>query len=364
METTETNALELYFDKNIVAEETKKSLLDNFQDLFKQTQEWKEKAEALVVTSPDQKEDIKNAGIARKALKNIRVEVEKKRKELKEESLRKGQTIDAIAKILTNEIIPSEEHLEKQEKFVELLEAKLKAELKAERLELLQPYGFVDGGFSLDLMDEDTFQNLLAGTKKAFEDRIEAEKKAEADRIQKENDERIDRERIKAENEKLKTEAEAKEKIRSQRNAELRPYIIFIRDYNGMLEMSEEQYQKELSDIKVGAQQHYEYEAKENARKQQEQVDLEAKFIAEQKEKLRIERELQDKKDAELKAEQAKQAEIEADLSKGDKQKFDDLIKDMESLLTKYTFKSKKYKTIQSNVNELINKTINYAISK
>jgi len=330
METVKTTELELYFEQHSVAEETKKSLLENFQELFAQTQEWKEKASALVVTSPDQKEDIKNAGIARKALKNIRVEVEKKRKELKEESLRRGQTIDAIAKILTNEIIPSEEHLEKQEKFVELLEAKRKAELKAERLEQLQVFGFIyDNGFRLDLMDEATFQNLLAGTKKAFEDKIEAEKKAEADRIQKAEDERIERERIKAENEKLKTEAVEIEK-----------------------QLAEERAIAKAEQDKILAEQ-----AKEKAK--QEEI-----LQAERKEKAHIEKELQDKKDAELKAEQAKQAEIEADLSKGDKQKFDDLIKDLESLLTKYAFKSKKYKTIQTSVNELINKTINYAISK
>jgi colicin import membrane protein len=65
---------------------------------------------------------------------------------LKENALREGQTIDAIAKILTNLILPIEEDLENKEKFAEIQEAarkaaekaaaekaKLEAELKAKR---------------------------------------------------------------------------------------------------------------------------------------------------------------------------------------------------------------------------------------
>ena len=47
-----------------------------------------------------------------------------------------------------------------------------------------------------------------------------------------------------------------------KRDAELMPYIIFICDYSKMLNMDEKDYQKELSEIKIGAKQHYEYEAK------------------------------------------------------------------------------------------------------
>lgn len=52
------------------------------------------------------------------------------------------------------------------------------------------------------------------------------------------------------------------EKIKSQRRTELVPYIIYIRDYDKMLNMDEEAYQKELAEIKIGAQQNLEYQYK------------------------------------------------------------------------------------------------------
>lgn len=68
--------------------------------------------------------------------------------------------------------------------------------------------------------------------------------------------------------------------------------------------------------------------------------------------------------DAELKAEQEKQAAIEAELSKGDKEKYESLINDIEALKTKYSYKSKKYQTLQISINDLLEKTVIYAKSK
>ena len=67
--------------------------------------------------------------------------------------------------------------------------------------------------------------------------------------------------------ERLKKENEEKLKVRINRNGELKPYIIFIRDYNKMLDLNEEDYQKEFLEIQRAAKEHYEYEAKENLKK-------------------------------------------------------------------------------------------------
>ncbi|RTK92603.1 MAG: hypothetical protein EKK61_03475 [Rickettsiales bacterium] len=52
------------------------------------------------------------------------------------------------------------------------------------------------------------------------------------------------------------------------------------------------------------------------------------------------------------------------ELALGDKPKFEKLLQEIEDLKTKYEFKAAKYKTVQSSVNELLDKTITYAKSK
>jgi len=54
----------------------------------------------------------------------MRIEIEKTRKALKEQSLRKGQAIDSIAKYLTSLVSPIEEYLKQQEDFAEIQAAK------------------------------------------------------------------------------------------------------------------------------------------------------------------------------------------------------------------------------------------------
>ncbi len=54
------------------------------------------------------------------------------------------------------------------------------------------------------------------------------------------------------------------------------------------------------------------------------------------------------------------ETKAEAELSKGDAEKFQSLINDMEALKTKYSFKSAKYKKLQATVNELLDKIVNH----
>lgn len=97
-------------------------LLDNFSGYFDLAADWERKAKALVITSVEQTAEMKMAGEGRRFLKQKRVAVESTRKQLKEASLREGQTIDAIAKILKNLIEPIEKDLEEKEKFAERIE--------------------------------------------------------------------------------------------------------------------------------------------------------------------------------------------------------------------------------------------------
>ena len=148
-----------------------KFILENFQNYFEVADEWTRKANMIVVTNENQKADMQMARTGRLFLREKRIAIEKARKELKEQALREGKAIDGIANVLKALIVPIEEYLEKQERFVEIL-----AEKKAESL------------------------------------RLEVEKRIEEERIAKEKADAEEQLRIKAENEKLKTEAAEKEK--------------------------------------------------------------------------------------------------------------------------------------------------------
>jgi hypothetical protein len=188
-------------------------LLENFSNYFELAADWENKTKMLKITDVTQVAEMKMAREGRLFLKQKRIDVEKTRKALKENALREGQTIDAIAKILTNLIIPIETELEEKEKFAEIQEAKRKAELKASREMELQPFEeFAPYGIDLGNIDENTYQTILTGAKAQHKAKIDAEVKAEAERIAREKAEAEERERIRKENEKLKAEAERKEK--------------------------------------------------------------------------------------------------------------------------------------------------------
>lgn len=188
-------------------------LLDNFSSYFELAADWESKAKSLTVNSIEQKAEMKMAREGRLFLAQKRIDVEKTRKQLKESSLREGQTIDAIAKVLTNLILPIEEDLENKEKFAAIQEASRKALLKAERESILSPYSeFVPFGLNFGEMQEEDFNKTFEGAKLQFEAKQEAIKKAEQERIAKEKAEAEERERIRLENIKLKEEADKREK--------------------------------------------------------------------------------------------------------------------------------------------------------
>ena len=170
-----------------VIEKTKGDYIkEKFQDFTQAIEEWSEKANAIVVTEETQKELMAEAKQGRLLLKSKRIEVEKVRKSLKEQSLSEGRLIDSIAKYLTGLIEPAEKHLELQEKFVEIQEQNKRIQLKAERTELLQPYKDVidPNSIQLDLITDEAFTTILNGAKFAQDN-----KKAEALRVEEERKE-------------------------------------------------------------------------------------------------------------------------------------------------------------------------------
>lgn len=173
------NKLQVLVNESGLETTKAKVLLDKFKDYFDIASEWETKAKAIVVTDESQTADMEMARVGRLFLREKRISVEKARKELKEQSLREGKAIDGIANVLKAVIVPIEEYLEKQEKFVEL---KAEAEREAKRKEI---------------------------ERRMEEERI-AEEKANAAA------EAAERERIRLENEQLKAEAVEREKAAAE----------------------------------------------------------------------------------------------------------------------------------------------------
>jgi hypothetical protein len=169
--------LKLAADSGLNDEKTL-ALVNAFTPFINTAKEWKEKAEQLVVTSIDQKDEMKQARQGRLYLAKIRSGSENLRKKLKEASLIEGRTIDLIAKTIQGMIEPIEKHLENQEKFAEKLEQERVQKLAEERLALLTPYGITGDFYDLGNMNQEQFDLLLDGSKVAYERKLEAEKKA------------------------------------------------------------------------------------------------------------------------------------------------------------------------------------------
>ena len=176
-------------------------LVERFSDLFSLASEWAKKAKGIVVTSGDQQETIKTARSGRLLLREKRLEIENIRKILKSDALKEGQTIDRIAGFLKDLIIPTEEHLDRQENFEKY---KKEAEEKTIRLEVEK------------LMAEEAERKL----------KLEAEEK---EKLRKEND------KLKAEVIKKSSELQAEKKkqediIRLAKQNEMKAEAQKIRD--------------------------------------------------------------------------------------------------------------------------------------
>lgn len=115
-----------------------KTLLDQFQNFFELADQWELSAKTLVVSNDT---DIETMAIAGKALVKVKEkikEIEKVRKSLKEESLKEGQSIDSIARILKNLLSPIAEHLDQQANYTKY---KIEAEqhrVEQENIKMLQ----------------------------------------------------------------------------------------------------------------------------------------------------------------------------------------------------------------------------------
>lgn len=174
--------------------------------------------DTIVVADVNDKTNMKLANTIRLGVRQIRLDAEKvfdaKRAEVQQEML-SYKTEDSlwlkskqIMQILTKEI---EENARWKEETKERIEAEIKELKIQERINEVSKYAGINR-IEFELMSDDSFDSFLSGLKTTHTAKIEAERKAEQDRIEREKADAEEREQQKLENERLKIEAENREK--------------------------------------------------------------------------------------------------------------------------------------------------------
>jgi len=327
-----------------------------------------------------------HAAIAKRVnidLGKIRSRKDAVKKTQKEYYLNVGRFIDALANTNEGLITMGQSEAQEHSKYFERMEAERIAKLKAERNEKMSQYSDVELP-NLELLSEEVFEKMLSNYKLAHEARIKAQIEAEEQRLENERIERekqatikrreeeikplysffevpamqilgdlteeefqqklseakqaksdheAEQERIRLENIELKRQADEKVEIAKKqqetlivREKELRPYIQFIRDYPTLISADEKDYKKEFAEIKKGAEDHWEFERKEQLRKakeeeekQKEEANRQAEFNRVQKELAAEKQRQADREAAEKKAEEDRLRAEKELLISGDK---------------------------------------------
>lgn len=200
--------LVVVFKENEIEQESAVALQSAFAPMFAEFEKWRQKVAGIQITSVEQVREMRLARETRLAIKEIRVNGEKRKKSMKEASLRYSRAVDGAFNVLKFLCEPLEESLLAQEKFAERQEEERIAKVKAAREELLKPFGIDCSLYQLGVMPDDAFTQLLEGHKLAAQARLEAARKAENDRIAAENARLAEEKRIREENERLKKEAD------------------------------------------------------------------------------------------------------------------------------------------------------------
>lgn len=356
---TKTNELIQVVEQSGLDKTKGQKITETLSVFFDKAAEWQAVIESLTINSIEEVGKMKTAKEIRLSLKNKRLEGEKLVTAARE--IVKNRMADDVledklwlksGQIMTAVYDNLESKAEWIEKFAERYEAEQKEIRKSERTAELTPYAeFVPFGIDLGIMSNEDYTKLLNGAKMQQNAKVEAEAKAEAERLEniRLENERIEKQRI--ENERLKAEAIEREKQieaeRVKREAE---------------ELKAKQEREKAESEAKAERDRIQKEADDKLAEEKRKADeLENQLKAEkQKELDRIEAERIKAENERLEREKA----AEAELSKGDAAKMNDLINSIESLTTAYVFKSKKHQTIQASINELLIKTANYAKSK
>lgn len=182
--------------------------------------EWSERFMSLAVTDTSDTKAIKTVHDARMIVRNARIEVEKTRKRLKEDSLDWGRKVDAEAKRLTALMKPIEDHLETEENRVAQEKERVRLEREEairvamqKRVDALLEVGDVVAYATVAGLTEAEYLTRLATSTEVHRTKKEAE--AERLRLQ-----AVEDAKRKAEQEQLAAERAELDKIKKEQEAE------------------------------------------------------------------------------------------------------------------------------------------------
>lgn len=210
-------------------------------------------AESITVTDISQTSEMKIARTTRLALKDIRIAITHRHKELKEGILVEGRKIDAGKNELLAVLEPLELRLKDQEEFIERETARIQAEKRIARIAEITPYLSAPLAIDLGVILDDRYAAMLADAKSAHAAKLERE--------QREKEEAIERERV--------------EKLSRARSIELAPLVRFITvKLDNLGAMNEDEYAAILSNSQTA--QKAEADAIESQRVENERLKKEA----------------------------------------------------------------------------------------
>lgn len=178
----------------------------------------KKTAETITVTDIAQTAEMKIARTTRLAIKDIRIAITHRHKELKENILVEGRKIDAGKNELLAVLEPLELRLKDQEEFIEKETARIQAEKRIARTAEISPFLQSAPLVDLGVVKDDAYAYMLQDAKDAHSARLAREQKERDETAAKIKAEAEERERIRMENERLKQEAiEAEKKAKAER---------------------------------------------------------------------------------------------------------------------------------------------------
>lgn len=207
---------------------------------------------------------------------------------------------------------------------------------------------------NLGEMQDSVFENYFNGLKLAHQQKLEAEAKAEAERLEaiRLENERLEAQRL--ENIRLKKEAEKREKEIQKERAKIEAERL---ERERLAEIERKKQAEILEAERKKAAELARIEAEKQAKIQ---AELRAKAEAERLERERLQAEKEAKEKAEAESEKLAYENEQKELQKGDKEKFETLISDLQKLKTKYSFDSELNKNKMKDVSLLLDKIINH----
>ncbi len=332
--------------EKVEVQELSLAVLDKREaDLIVLSQKYKD----LTIKGVEDKEGYKLVHDGRMELKNTRVAITKDAKALRDPAIAFQKKVIEKENSLIAIIDKEEARLAAEEKRIDDEKSRIKAEEERKeterinaRMNQLSSYGYAADFMTIKHQSDEKFAETLTEAKHQY-DLEQARLAAEAERIENE----------KIEFEKQKVEQERVRKEQEEREAELRKKT---EEFEAAKKKEEED---RLARIKADQEKlAAERKAIEDEKKKIEDDRLREietkKREAEAAENARIETEARLKREAIEKSEKEEAeriAAIEAELAKPDKEIFNSLISELESLAAKYEFKSKKFKKLHEQVN-------------